>query len=244
MSAEEEDLAPEARIYHYEAPGEPGECVAGDTDVIEAVAAHIERHVGPVDNVWHELMSTYVHVDVHHVPPTPERPFHVLATSGMSERPMRTPPELPEDWRHAELLMCLPSDWPLTQEVFTDERHYWPVRWLKTLARFPHEYGSWLGYGHTVPNGDPAEPLGPGTELAGLMIVPPLLLGDDVHRLTLADGRVVRFWSVVPLYVAEMEFKLRKGADALLERLDEAGVTDLVDPTRPNVAARRSWWPF
>jgi hypothetical protein len=244
LSADNEGLAPEASIHRYDAPVNEGEIVVGDPDVIDAVTAHIERHVGPVDDVWHEITSTYVHIDVHHVPPSPERPFRVLVTSGMSERPMCTPPELPEDWRRAELLMCLPADWDLSADVFEDERHYWPVRWLKTLARFPHQYGTWLGYGHTVPNGDPAEPLAPGTELAGLMVIPPLLLGDDVHQLTLADDRVVRFWSVLPLYAEEMDLKLRKGADDLLERLDRAGVTDLVDPARPNVARKRRWLPF
>jgi len=70
------------------------------------------------------------------------------------------------------------------------------------------------------------------------------MLGDEAHRLALPDGRTVRFWSVVPVYKEEMELKLEKGADALFERFDEAGITDVVDPDRPNVAATRKWWQF
>jgi PAS domain-containing protein len=43
-------------------------------------------------------------------------------------------------FRLAELLVCLPADWPVTEEAFEDERNYWPVRWLKQVARFVHEY--------------------------------------------------------------------------------------------------------
>ena len=245
MSSDEEGLAPEAKIYRHTEPVPPEGFAVGDAEIIEAVTAHIERCIGPVDVVFHELVSEYVHVDVHHVPPSPERPFHVIVTSGMSERPMQTPPELAEDDRRAELLMCLPSEWPINDEAFRKDRFYWPVRWLKTLARFPHQWGTWLGYAHTIPNGDPAEPLGPGTKQAGLLLSVPSMLGDEVHRLGLADGRVVRFWSVVPVYKEEMDLKLEKGADALFERFDEVGVTDLIDPDRPNVAAAtRKWWQF
>ena len=29
---------------------------------------------------------------------------------------------------------------------------FWPIQMLKFLARFPHEYKTWLGWGHTIPN--------------------------------------------------------------------------------------------
>lgn len=61
-------------------------------------------------------------------------------------------PEVP---RYAELVISLPPFWPLDEQSWRDERHYWPVRLLKTLGRLPHEYDTWLGVGHTIPNGDP-----------------------------------------------------------------------------------------
>jgi hypothetical protein len=36
-----------------------------------------------------------------------------------------------------------------------------------------------------------------------------------------------------------MELKLRKGSDELVERLDEAGLSELLDPKRASVAPRR-----
>lgn len=238
-----EESSSDGPIYRHEQREPEGELARGDEALIQDVTAHVEAHVGPVDVVFHEIASTYVHVDVHHIAPTPERPWHVLVTSGMSARPMTTPPELPPDWRHAELLVSLPTEWKLSAEAFEDERNYWPVRALKQLARLPHEYGTWLGYGHTVPNGDPPEPYADNTKLSGMIVLPPLSLPESVHRLQRPSGDVVRFWSLVPLYAEEMDFKLKEGSDALLEKLDEAGVGDVVDPSRRNVVAKKLW-PF
>jgi hypothetical protein len=216
----------------------------GDPAAIAAISAHIERHVGPIETVLHEIVSSHVHVDVHHVAPSAQRRYHVLVTSGMSDRAMVTP-EGAAEWRHAELLVCLPADWPVNEAAFADERHYWPVRLLKTLARFPHEFGTWLGYGHSMPNGDPPEPYAPGTSLAGVMLMPPLLLGEEVHRLEMSGDKRVHFWSLLPLHADEMDLKIREGSDALLDRLDAAAVTDLVDPGRPSVVApKKRWWDF
>lgn len=62
-----------------------------DDSSIEAISDHIEKHIGPIDNVWHELISDLVHLDVHQVAPTPDRPWWTLATSGMSDIPMSVP---------------------------------------------------------------------------------------------------------------------------------------------------------
>lgn len=214
----------------------------GDLGLIGAVSDHIERHLGPVEQVFHEIVSPTIHVDLHWVAPSRERPWHTLVTSGMAERPMNVPEEMAE-WAFAELLVTLPASWPVSMEAFQDEANYWPVRWLKILARFPHEHGTWLGYGHTIPNGNPPGPLAPSTRLCGMMVVPPAGYSESFFRLPVSGEKTIHFWSLVPLYAEEMDFKLRNGADALLERMDRQGVTEVIDPSRPNVA-KSGWWPF
>ncbi|MEU4712474.1 suppressor of fused domain protein [Micromonospora purpureochromogenes] len=60
---------------------------------------------------------------------------------------------------YAELMLCLPADWPLTRLTgLDDDPAGWPVRVLKQVARLPHEYGTWIGEWHSVPNGDSAQP--------------------------------------------------------------------------------------
>ena len=132
------------------------EGASGDSSIDE-ISDHIEKHVGKIHMVFHELVSDQVHIDVHWVKPTTERPFHTLVTSGMSDKPMHSPQGV-DDCDYAELSICLPQDWKVSEEDFEDEKNYWPIRWLKFLARFPHEYNTRLFQGHTIPNGDPATP--------------------------------------------------------------------------------------
>jgi len=201
------------------------------------IARHIERCLGSIASVFHELLSDQVHLDVHWVKPTGARPYHFLVTSGMSDRSMPVPAALDAP-RHIELLMTLPERWAIGDAALDNENWYWPIRQLRTLARFPHQYDTWLGEGHTVTNGDPAQPLAPSTRLSGAILLPPQHTPEGFDRLRVADGKAIHFLAVVPLYDEEMTLKMRAGADALLERFRKHRVTDVVEPTRPNVARR------
>lgn len=206
-----------------------------------AIAEHVVKHVGPITNVFHEVTPDIVQIDLLVVGPHEGRPFTTLVTCGMSDRAMRVPVEDPEDLgripelRHAELLLCLPAEWPLSAEAFKDESNYWPIRWLKRLARLPHQMEAWLGLGHTIPNGDPPRPLAANTTFGGWLVDEPVLFAPELLKLRTAD-KVVNFYSIVPLYEEEMMLKLRKGSGALSHLLDRAEVSELVDVNRRNVA--------
>lgn len=43
---------------------------------LEEITAHIEKYVGKIDMVWHEIISEHVHIDIHVVNPTQEKPFY------------------------------------------------------------------------------------------------------------------------------------------------------------------------
>ncbi|MFC4310110.1 suppressor of fused domain protein [Steroidobacter flavus] len=223
-------------IFHH-AEATPFEAPRGE-ECIEQISDHIEAHLGKVERVFHEIISDTVHIDVHLVKPSEGFPFARLVTSGMSDLPM-TIPEGVEAPRFVELLMTLPGNWRLDQDSFADEVWYWPVRLLKRLARLPHKYNTWLGFGHTVPNGDPAEPYASSTRLCGAMILLSMTVPDDFHRLRIDANKEITFFSVVPLYDEEMNLKLRAGSDELLDKFDRMRVTDVVDLSRRNVAKKR-----
>jgi hypothetical protein len=207
---------------------------AGDRSTSRAIEAHIERYVGPIQAVLHEIVSKGVHIDIHIVAPTRRRDFYTWGTSGMSDRAMRPPPGF-EALRWAELMICLPPTWPL---AFRDPLHNWPARWLKSLARMPHEHKTWLGCGHTVPNGHPfAEAFAENTAMCCMFVDKPLLVDDDFFHLQISPLKVVHFYALTPIYRAEMELKLRDGADALAKRLEAHGVTELLDVARINTCA-------
>lgn len=237
MEDEREVTPGGSEVFRHEEPAEPAS-LASDAPVLDVVQAHVEQHIGPVEMVFHELVSPYVHVDVLHVPPTEERQIHTLVTCGMSAAPMTVPdPGFP---RFAELMVGLLPEWRLGEEDLKDERWYWPVRLLKVLARLPHEYATFLDVGHTIPNDDPPQPYAPGTELCGAILLRPSLAPDEFEVLHRPEGDI-HFFGVVPLYAHEMDLKLQSGAEALLDAWEAAGldVHEGVDPQRPPLKRRK-----
>ena len=220
-------LRHEARERDFEPAG------AGCSETIEAVDRHIARFIGPVVTVYHEIVSDLIHVDIHVVPAADDRPFHALITSGMSDRAMQVPDNLRDEVpQYAELMILLPPTWPLDEASWTDERHYWPIRQLKILARLPHEYDTWLGMWHSVPNGDPAEPFADDTAFCATMLAPPIQFPDEFRTIQADDGREIALLAVLPLLPDEIETKVQHGVDVLLDGFEAHGVTELFDPER------------
>ncbi|GAA3574017.1 suppressor of fused domain protein [Snuella lapsa] len=224
-------------IYRYtESDKRDFEGASGEAS-IEEITDHVEKHIGKIHKVFHELISDQVHIDVHWVKPSLERPFHTLVTSGMSDKPMNTPKEV-EGCDFAELSICLPSDWKISEEDFKDEKNYWPMRWLKYLARFPHEFNTWLSYGHTIPNGDPAEPFSDNTQLSTMLLLPTIVFGEDFRTLRLKN-KAIDFYTLIPIYSEELNLKMKRGVEALFDGFDKFGVSDIVQVDRPNSVKKR-----
>lgn len=229
-------------IYVYGERKKPFELAVSSSEDVEKVEEHIEKHVGKIDTVWHELVSDLIHLDVHHIPPTTERNLHTFVTSGMSDLPMSAP-EGAEGRRYAELLITLPPNWPVSDEAFKDDKNYWPIQLLKVFARFPHEYATWLWWGHTIPNGNPPEPLHSSVGFIGAILAPPIGISQEFMSLECSPDKTIHFFSVIPLYQDEMDLKLQEGMDPLFDRFDQHKLTDIIDVNRKNVG-KKSWWPF
>jgi hypothetical protein len=197
----------------------------------EQVVAHLTRWVGEPEAVLAAPGSEEAPVDVHLIPPGPTRACWTLFTTGMSARPMEVP-EGAEDFRLAELVLRLPADWPFTEEALREERWGWPVRWLQLLAHLPREQGTWLGWGQTVPNGAPPQPFAPGTRLCALLLTHPFWLPEEAWAVELPGEQRVLLSTVLPLTAEELDFTRAHGAQALLEALLEAGVSEVVRPER------------
>lgn len=239
------ELAPSGEaIYRYEERKEYITETSGNEENIKMIKDHVEKYIGKVDAVYHEIVPDLVHLDILIVNPTKEKNYYTLVTCGMSNIPM-TVPEGADNFRFAELVICLPSDWKVSDEAFKQDENYWPILWLKKLARFPHEYGTWLYHAHTIPNNDPAEPFANNTDLSGMILSIPSTVEDanGFFTLELTNGDRVHFFSLIPIYTKEMDFKLKKGADALIEKLEKAGVNEIVDVRRKSVS-KGSFWIF
>jgi len=229
-----------APVWHHDEPA-PWQPAAAEA-CLEHISEHIARYLGEPASVLHEIASDTVHIDVHVVMPTEEFPGIRLVTSGMSDLPMAVPPEAGAP-RFLELMISLPADWRISEESLQDERWYWPIRLLKVLARLPHKHDTWLGYGHSMPNGYPPEPFAPGVAFCGALLLPPLSVPPEFYKLKIDEEKEITFLAVVPLFAGEMDLKLRRGSDALLDLFDRHDIGDVVDIGRRDVSKRR-WWPF
>ena len=201
---------------------------------MEAVEEHIEQYFGKFENVFHELVSPDIHVDICVVPPSEERDYCTLVTMGMGAHRMNVPEELAEyKLERAELAIALPADWKLDQESMKDEKWYWPIRLLKSLARLPIASDTWLGFGHTMDN---KENFAENTKLCAAILTGPQSTEEGGEVCTLPGGEEVNFYQVIPLYEDELDYKLEHDVDALLNKM--RGISFVVNPTRQNAITR------
>jgi len=225
-------------IYKYEPQDRDIEPVSGDPNTISHIDEHLDRFFADEDiSVFHEIISDKVHIDIYMIKANAERPYNVLMTSGLSSLPMNVPEGL-EGLAYAEIYTILPADWPLTQDAFDNEDNYWPIRQLKTLARFPHLYGTWIGEGHTIANGNPPEPMSPNCGFEGVILLSGFTLPEGFAFIETGD-KVISVLSMIPLYAEEMDYKLKKGTDALLEKFDKYNISEIIDVNRKNTCKKK-----
>lgn len=167
----------------------------------------------------------------------------------MGVRKMATPTEF-RNRERIELALCLPEDWPDLKSDDVEKGGTGPgariITNLQELARIPFEYNTWLGDGHTIPNGDPAEPMTPGSRLVCALIDRPRRIANpDFRYMTLENGKPIAFLSVVFLAEEEMKYKLRHGMMKLRKKLDAGKVDELLRLRRKSACSWGIWqWLF
>lgn len=199
----------------------------GDASAAAAILGHIREHVGKVDSVFHEFTANGLGVDIQHVPPTKKRKAHTLVTTGMSDRAMPGGP----GGKYGELVMCLPPDWPMTDDALDDESKAWPIAMLQALGRLPHEQGVSYDFGLCIDGGAPLQ-LAAASGFTGILLAPPVTVADAFWCLDAGGGRVIDFFGVVMLYPEEVVLAKREGVAALAHTLDELKVNELMQLDR------------
>ena len=200
---------------------------------LEIVESYIETNFGTYANVFHEIVSPDIHLDICIVDPTEERNYYMLVTLGMGAHRMNVPKELAEyKLERAELAIALPPDWKIHED---DEVHYWPIRLLKTLARLPIEDDTWLCWGHTIDNR--ARCYAENTKLTAALIVSAQIKGGGDTVCPLPNGDEVNFYQIIPLYRDELNYKFDRSAKELLNIFDERRVSFVIDPERRSALA-------
>lgn len=230
--------------------------VEADGERMDCLLAHFARWIGPATQVFHERKSELVHIDVHVIGARPEYPFVTLFTTGMSQRPMPGAPRCVcgKCAQRVELMMTLPCTWELPPPACgchpgaaparsvrkrTLIDRMWPVRELFATARYVHRRSTYIDQGHTLPNGNPPRSYGKGTRFCCTLVFPSAIAPPEIASVVGPDGETIHVLALWPLYREEVELKLSRGNDALLERLARSGVSELVDVRRVNAATGR-----
>lgn len=198
------------------------------------IIAHFEKYYGTVEEKpISEIVPSKICLSIHYAMAERPKKHVVLFTTGMSEFAMSTPPG-EDEFKFAEIMVHLPYNWPITKEALSDGSLSWPIDWLRQTAHYPHGSGTWLGGAYTIiSNGEPAEPLGDGTKLSCV-----LLLTDDskAGRIRTKEKKLIRIYTMVPIYSEERDLEKRKGVAHLLGLFEKHGISTVVDPHRMNVA--------
>ncbi len=192
-----------------------------DDSEIDSLDAFICDMFGDYKNVFHEIASPDIHLDVCIVDSTEEDPYYKLVTMGAGAYKM----QIPEKWQkygldYAEYVIYIPKDWNLNSGEETD---YWPIRLLKDTARLPIRYDTWLAYGHTTQADEDGSPYASNTRFNSVVLNFAENRRGDI-RLIMSSGKVVNFYEIIPLYPEELAFKKENGADALFEKFEEKGI--------------------
>ncbi len=224
-SRDEPPLSPGgSMIQRVEARHEPSGCGNGSASFHEARSAVFDRLFGVPIDVDGGGAGDGLDVRIHS-PGFADRSFYTLVTSGMSDHPMHTPPELGPEVRRAEMVLYVDQPGPST------------VRLLRTLALMPRRSGMWLGHGHTLPNGAPPAPLFPGSTLDTLLILDTIVMPErEIWRHVTLDDEPLRLLNPVPITSRECAVKLTMGLPALLERFNHRGLSFVLDTGRDDLA--------
>ena len=200
----------------------------------EALDAHCELFLGPFPHALGEIVPTSsFKVTIYPHQATPERPWQTVRTAGVSDYPMHVPRGRADE-RYCELLTYLPPDWPPEDSP----NGWWPAALLKRLGQFVHENETWFGAGHTVLVSEPGETFAPGTLVSAALLRAPDVEHEEFNALAL-EGISCRFLWAFPITEAETNLKLERGTQALLDLIDEQGLSHVLDPARPCLVTGR-----
>lgn len=213
------------------------------------IQEHIEKTIGPIATAFEEKKSKGIHLKLYLVPPTNQPPselhphgtfHHTIITDGLSSIPMNAPKDY-QGPKLMELMITLPSLWPglnsdgsWNEEVLSREENWWPLRWLMSTARIPIAFNTFLGLGHSIPNGNNADPFAGNTRLGCLLLTWPFH-SPEATVLTVNAKTKICFLALQPIYPEEMQFRLHNHTDDLDSKLAQNNITELFDINRKAV---------
>jgi hypothetical protein len=180
----------------------------------QAVFGHLLSRLGPGGKYWDVSGGRPPLVGVSERPPTPQRPYTVLSTVGMSAQRMPVIEQAGEAaTAQARIELALATTMPSAAAA----------RIFLWLAQYPWRDVTWLGAGHSVPWYHEPGTFPLGGLNAGVLLLddPTRLLGPDVPQLGgfRVAGAPVRWLWLVPVSERERALAAERGSASLITQL-------------------------
>ncbi|MCI5649344.1 MAG: suppressor of fused domain protein [Fusicatenibacter sp.] len=199
----------------------------------EMVETFIHRSFGSFSEVFHEIYSPDIRVDIALIPPSPKREYYKLVTMGMGAHRMT----VPEEFRlygleRAELVMFLPPEW----KVKSDEEVWrWPVQCMKTCARWPVTNQAWIGLGQVLRPGQAMHTQTGSNGFHGFLLQHAVTEEGSRPEMELKEGTSVHFYQMIPLYEEEIAVICRShNPQTILRTFDDADRNYVLNTKRKN----------
>lgn len=126
-------------------------------------------------------------------------------------------------------MIFVPADWNIKSNLHKD---YWPIGELKKIARLPIMCDTWLGHGHTIHSNEELKPVDESTEQNSFIVFTALDKEGKKCDFTMASGKHMNFYMLMPLYQEEFDYKLNNGFGAFLDRIPDSELPPVVNPKR------------
>ncbi len=201
---------------------------------------YIAKSFGEAENVFHELVTIPgdIHIDILCIEPDANHDYYTLVTMNAGAYKMKVPSsaQTGNQTPYMELVIRLPKDWDMRHwenNDTDDETYYWPIRMLKTLARYPLYCKTYLGDGHTV---DFGEPIFESLPYRNVLIKETSTLNGEQASVEIGKNKKVVFYEVIPIFNEELDYKLQNGSKALLKLMEDKGFPfpAIINPARVN----------
>lgn len=144
---------------------------------------------------------------------------------------------------HNEIYFCLPTYWDLENPNNPDAN--WVFDWVQRLAKFAVEKETWFGHGHTIPAGNPPQPLSNTMKQDYFMFSNPILLQNELKPIEI-DEKTIHFLAIIPLFRKEWLYKSSRNTNLFMKKFKAKGETELLDDYRKSVLEHKffKWIPF
>lgn len=196
----------------------------------DEITKHIEKHLGKTSEL--ALTDIISNLKILLILPNNKYDRITLITNGLSKIQEE---KIKSGNRYCELLIYLPKDWPIDRKKIFDKNYFWPIEWLRKVAFTIINKNESFKTPSIITNGEPPQPLGPNTKQSSILILSEQSKFGEYKK---ANGKIIEFFTLIPIYTEEKNLELMLGTVHLLKQFHKFNISKIVELNRINVGLK------